>query len=67
MNVIEGNYSKIIFILVTFEAYVFLYNHDTNAFVPFSAFLLNNYTSCFLLACIIHCHMVVTLHADDGN
>ena len=131
MNVIEGIYSTIAYILVTFEAYVFLYNHDTNdilplwpyfmyeiivlvgkspsntvneswkyccrpwtplgsginnshklfwsyttyyilynhdsnTFVPFSAFLLNNYTACFLLTCIIHSHMVVTKAADDG-
>ena len=52
MNVIEGIYSTIAYILVTFEAYVFLYNHDTNAFVPFSAFFLNNNTSCSLFPCI---------------
>ena len=34
MNVIEGIYSTIVYILVTFEAYVFLYNHDTNDLSP---------------------------------
>ena len=54
--------------LWSYTNYYILYNHDSNTFVPFSAFLLNNYTSCFLLACIIHCHMVVTkANADDAN
>ena len=35
MNVIEGNYSTIAYILVTFEAYVFLYIHNTNDILPF--------------------------------
>ena len=34
MNVIEGNYSTIAYILVTFEAYVFLYIHNTNDILP---------------------------------
>ena len=34
MNVIEGIYSTIAYILVTFEAYVFLYNHDSNDILP---------------------------------
>ena len=44
----------------SYTNYYILYNHDSNTFVPFSAFLLNNYTACSLLTCIIHCHMVVT-------
>ena len=61
----SGNNSNELF--GSYTTYNILYNHDSNTFVPFSAFLLNNYTSCFLLTCIIHCHMVVTLHADDAS
>ena len=34
MNVIAGIHSKIAYILVTIEAYIFISNHDTNDISP---------------------------------